>query len=121
MTMCQRSADEARGFELLESLFFADEAAILPQLQVGYLINQLAITTKVACASTGIHGLKYGNAGMGQYNAMAAQFYPQQVRCQESGEVVNLTEVKKGFIVSDVALTDSALPYIVGSASGRGT
>lgn len=112
---------DARIYNALEKLFFAGPDALMPCLQLGFLANQLGVTVKVAAASTGVHGLKYGNCGIGQYNAIAAQFMPARVRCAENGKSVPICEVKKGWVASDVAFTDEIMPYIVGSSSGRGT
>eukprot|EP01065_Artemidia_motanka_P005940 TRINITY_DN12889_c0_g1_i1.p1 TRINITY_DN12889_c0_g1~~TRINITY_DN12889_c0_g1_i1.p1 ORF type:complete len:763 (+),score=250.82 TRINITY_DN12889_c0_g1_i1:58-2346(+) len=113
---------ESRAYAVLETLFFSDGKAILPQLQCGFLANQLGVTTKVAAASTGAFGLKYGESGPA-FNALAAQFYPRKLRSADGAKSITLTQVRGGIkpICKDVAVAAEAVPMIVGVSSARGT
>merc|ERR1711924_330651 len=82
---------ERFGFVLLERMFFDTPDGLLPQLQCVFFSNLTGVATKVAAASTGVHGLKYGDSGLGQYNSLAAQFMPRAVCCLENNSRVEIT------------------------------
>eukprot|EP01065_Artemidia_motanka_P037356 TRINITY_DN4579_c0_g1_i5.p1 TRINITY_DN4579_c0_g1~~TRINITY_DN4579_c0_g1_i5.p1 ORF type:complete len:757 (+),score=135.79 TRINITY_DN4579_c0_g1_i5:244-2514(+) len=108
---------------LLERLFYADRQSILPALHAGFLANQLGVTTKIAAASTGVHGLKYGDRGV-LANALSAQFMPASLHCAECGDAkhsIPITEVRRVMLSDEVVFTTTAHSYIVGASSGRGT
>ena len=113
---------EKVAYNLLRALFFESPAAILPRLQHAFFINVLGTACKVSAASTGVHGLKYGDAALGGYNALAAQFLPTVASSPSTRKSpLYLTENRRGISGTDCVVSKAFCTYLMAAAAARGT
>eukprot|EP00659_Diplonema_papillatum_P003432 gene3432-5374_t len=112
---------ENRAYRLLCTLFFEGDTSLVAQLHHAFFVNVVASAAKVAVASTGVQGLKYGESGK-LHNALCAQFLPT-IACVDSPtahSTLQLTEVRRGLAGTEIVLSKEFSQYLVAAAEARG-
>ena len=91
-------------------LFFESSTSIMSDFQSAFLMNLLAISSKIPIYSTGLYGLKYEN------NYLVAQYLPPQL--QYPGGTLQLINISK---FNTISLHPNFKPLLTGLSAGRYT